>query len=247
MTGQPALFRLLPERHRDARLIPGIDLAPEWLTHYAEIGLDEVAAAGCDYPLVFLKNPESGLLRLVALFGLEPGNNLYVRDGIWQAVYLPLQIAAMPFCLGGPDRELCINEANPRVTTDAGEELFNADGTETATLINIRALLDRLEQGFTAGSGFAQALLQMDLIQPLTITAHFGSGEAAQISGLYSINPERLNAIEPAALVDLRAHDYLAPAYTIIQSLNQMNRIRELHNLGSNRAISAFQMVMQAG
>ena len=99
MTQRASLFAFNPERHRDVRLIPGVDLAGPLLTHHAEIGLDEVAAAAADYPLLFLKDGETGRLRLVTLFGLAPGQNSYVvmisgRQSIyrWRLLWHPFAL-----------------------------------------------------------------------------------------------------------------------------------------------------------
>ena len=244
MTQRASLFAFNPERHRDVRLIPGVDLARPLLTHHAEIGLDEVAAAAADYPLLFLKDGETGRLRLVALFGLAPGQNSYVVDDIWQAVYLPLAVAMAPFRLAGQDRILCIDEANPRVTTETGEALFNHDLTDTPFMENIRGLLGRLDQGCRAADEMIDTLLAMGLAQAVAVTAEFATGPGDEVEGLYSINPRLLELIEPASLLNLHNQGLLAPIYAIIQSLNQLNRVKQLHNLGPGRKISAFRIAM---
>lgn len=244
MTGRASLFQFSQERHRDVRLIAGIDLAQPFLTNHAAIGLDEVGPAAADYPLLFLKDADSGRLRLAAMFGMAPGQNTYVFNDMWQAVYLPAAISAAPFCLAGPQHCLCIDEASPRVTTDAGDALFREDGSESATLERIRSALDRLAEGQKAADGLIDALLALDLLRPLIVTAHFISGAEQEIQGLYSISPQLLSRIAPAALLDLHARDHLPAIYAIIQSLNQFNRIRQLHNLGTEPEISAFQMTM---
>ena len=246
MNAHASLFQFSPQRHRDVRLVPGIDLAKPYLSHNAEIGLDEVGPAAADYPLVFLKDADTGQLRLVALFGLSPGQNIYVHGDVWQAVYLPLKIAAAPFCLAGVDRIICIDEANPRVTTDTGDALFGDDLSETSTLQNIRAMLDRLSKGCKAADALIAALLALGLVQPISITADFVAGGEEEIEGLYSIDPQILDRIEPAALSRLHSTGFLGPIYTIIQSLSQFNRIKQLHNLGSDKKISAFRIVMGA-
>lgn len=244
MNGRASLFQFSPQRHRDVRLIAGIDLAQPFLTNHAAIGLDEVGPAAADYPLLFLKDADSGRLRLVALFGIAPGQNTYVFNDMWQAAYLPVAISAAPFRLAGPDQSLCIDENSPRVTTDTGDALFLDDGGESDTLVQIRLALDRLKEGQKAADGLIDTLLVLDLLRPLMVTAQFVSGVEQEIQGLYSISPQILSRIEPAALLDLHTRDQLPAIYAIIQSLNQFNRIRQLHNLGGEPEISAFTMAM---
>ena len=246
MKNAASLYQFSPDRHRDVRLLPGIDITAALGLNHVKIGLNEIGTAAADYPIVFLKDANTGQLQLAALFGLAPQTNSYVIDGRWQATYLPLAIVAAPFSLAGPERTLCINELSHQVTTDTGEALFLADGSETPALANIRTMLDYFDGDLAAADGFVASLLGLNLIRPILVTAQFGTGEDEFIEGLYTISPPNLRALEAAALIDLHSRDLLAPAYTIIQSLAQLNRIQQLRNLGSDRPITALKMEMAA-
>jgi hypothetical protein len=241
-----SLYQFSPERHRDVRLQPGIDITASLGLNHVKIGLGEISAAAADYPIIFLKDADTGQLQLAALFGLAPQTNSFVIDERWQATYLPLAIVAAPFCRAGPERTLCINELSHQVTTDTGEALFLADGSEAPALANIRAMLDYLDGDLGAADGFVAAMLGINLIRPILITTQFGTGEEELIDGLYTISPPHLRALHASALLDLHGRDLLAPAYTIIQSLAQMNRIQQLHNLESDRPITGLKMEMEA-
>ena len=245
MTGELSLFRFHHERHRDARLVPGIDLAEFARVNHVKLGLHEIGEAAADYPLVFLKDAGSGQFRLAALFGLATGTNSYLHGDFWQAVYLPQEIVAAPFCIAGTDRALCINEASVRVTTDTGDALFSADGSEAPAVRHVRKILDELEQGRAEADQLIAALLALGLIRPLAMTMRFDGGPAEVLQGLYTVSPTQLRAIGPAALADLHSRDFLGPAYAILQSLTQFNRIRQLHNLRSDRKLGAVEMVME--
>lgn len=245
MTNERALFRFNQERHRDVRLIPGIDLSAFHKVNHAKIGLHEVTHAAADYPLVFLKDADSGQFRLVALFGIEPGVNSFLNDDFWQAVYLPQAVIAAPFQLDEQDKALIINEASTLVTTVTGNALFSADGCETSTLQQICVTLAELDQGQTEAAQLIECLLTFGLIWPIAVTAHLVSGQKNLVQGLYSISPILLREIGPDALMDLHGRDYLGPIYTMIQSLTQFNRIRQLHNLQSSQQISGLDIVME--
>ena len=77
------------------------------------------------------------------------------------------------------------------------------------------------------------------------MTAHLESGPPELIQGLYSISPLQLKAAAPDVLLGLHARDFLGPIYTIIQSMTQFNRIRQLHNLRSEAQIASFDLVME--
>jgi SapC len=247
MSGSTHWFRFIKERHGDVRLLPGIDLNAFAAVNHVMLGLHEITDAAADYPLVFMKDGDSGQFRLTALFGLSPNANTYFDGALWQAVYLPQEALAAPFRIAGGDQTLCINEASALVTTDTGDALFDDNGNETPALLRIRTMLDNLETGRKAANQLISALLPLDLVRPVAVTVHHESRPPELIQGLYSISPLQLKAAAPDVLLGLHARDYLQPIYTIIQSLVQFNRIRQLHNLRAEDRIASFDLVMEHG
>lgn len=243
--GGRTLFRFEQERHRDVRLQRGIDLGAFARHNHLRPGLDEIAEAAADYPLAFLKDADTGQFRLVILLGLAPGTNVYLDGDFWQAVYLPQEVVAAPFCLAGPEKMLCVNEYSALISTTSGDPLFGQDGSEAAGLAHTRAMLLALDRGRAAADRMVAVLLELGLIRPLSLSIQFDSGPSEAVRGIYTISPPRLQAIKPADLVDLHSSDYLAPTFAIMQSLTQLNRVRQLHNLHSARKISALEMVME--
>ncbi len=239
------LFRFIPERHGDVRLMPGIDLDAFAATNHVTLGLHEITDAAADYPLVFMKDADNGQFRLTALFGLSPGTNAYLDGDFWQAVYLPQEVLTAPFRIAGPDQTLCINEASALVTTDTGDALFDDDGSEAPALLRVRNMLDKLEQGRKDADQLIAALLSLGMVRPVSVTVHFESGPPELIQGLYSVSPLQLKAAASDVLLDLHASDFLGPIYTIIQSMTQFNRVRQLHNLRSKDQIASFELVME--
>lgn len=246
MSKKPSIFQFNAERHRDVRIIPGIDLEPSQLTHYAELGLGEIGPAAADYPIFFMKDGSTGQLQLIALFGFGQGQNLYVHGKVWQASYLPIEIAARPLLLAGPERMFCIEEHSPRVTTDIGEALFDQDGKDTKFLAEMRSLLGELREGHQAADQLVSTLLEFELLQPIKLELNFTKGPEQELQGLYSVNSQRLETIGSQKLINLHGQKLLQPIYAIVQSLNQIERLKQLHNAVSERKIDAVKMSMEA-
>lgn len=246
MSKDSHIFKLNAQRHRDVRIVPGIDLELSQLTHYVELGLQEVGPAAADYPIFFMKDGSNGQLRLVALLGFNQGQNLYVHDGIWQASYLPIAIAVRPLLLAGPERILCIDEANSRVTTKTGEALFDQSGNDTNYLAELRSLLGDLSEGFRLADQLVSTLLELGLLQPIKIKIGFVEGLEQELQGLYSIHPQRLEAIGPEDLINLHDRNSLQSIYSIVQSLNQIGRLKQFYNAVSGRKIGTIKMSMGA-
>ena len=97
--------------HRDLRMKPvGNDahlLAP--FTSFM-ITIGEFAECAREYPILFVRAaPENGkeTVAPVAVFGLKPGENLFLKGGLWTGNYLPAMLRAYPFTMArieGSDR-----------------------------------------------------------------------------------------------------------------------------------------------
>lgn len=203
--------------------------------NHAQIGLSETGVAASDYPLVFMKDVESGRFQLVALFGLRPDANSFVVNHQWQATYLPLAVLGAPFHLGGPEKSLCIDESSDLVSTDTGAALFSGDGNETAELSHVRSMFDYFRNDLDAANVFTAVLVNLNLVRPFSVTVEFGHGDNELIEGLYSISPPRFQTLEDPAILDLYRRNYLDKIHIIINSLSQINRIQQLANLQSDR------------
>jgi hypothetical protein len=232
-----SLGLLNADRHRDVRIMPGPDMAWARRLNHAQIGLSETGVAASDYPLLFMKDGESGRFRLVALFGFRPDANVFVLNGQWQATYWPMQAMAAPFHLGGPDQALCIDEASDLVSTDTGAALFTDDGEETAELSRIRSMCDHLRQDLAAADDLVAEIVTLGLIRPLSITLDFGDDASELLEGLYSISPPRLAALDDAAVLALHRRGFLEKLHIIINSLGQLNRVQQLSHFHYDRKI----------
>lgn len=246
MNNLTSLSQFNAERHRDVRVMTGLDMAWSRRLNHAQIGLSEAGVAASDYPLVFMKDDESGHFRLVALFSLRPNLNFFVVNDQWQATYLPLNVLAAPFHLAGPEKALCIDEGSDLVSTDTGTALFSEDGAETAELLRFRSMLDFLRSDLGAADEFVTTFMTLGLIRPLSVTLQFGESADEQVEGLYSVSPPRLMALDDAVVLELHRRSFLDKAYVIINSLVQLNRIQQLSQFHADRKITRLLTEMEA-
>ncbi len=233
-----------PDRHRDVRIMPGPDIALGNRLNHVQIGLSETGVAASDYPLVFMKDVDSGSFRLVALFGLRQGSNCFLINDQWQATYLPLAVVGWPFHLGGPDQLLCIDEGSDLVSTDAGSALYTGGGNETAELLRIRSMFEYLRSDVDSANNFTAVLVDLNLLRPIHVTLEFADGESELIEGLYSISPLRLSALEDTTIMDMHRRSLLDKIHIIMNSLGQMNRIQQLSRVYFDRKIARLTTEM---
>lgn len=230
-------------RHGRMMIDGGTDIAVAAGLGHVPIGLGEIPLAGCDYPMVLIKDGATGGFRLVALLGFNAGCNLFVMGENWLATYLPHNILRLPFCLGAPDGEnvvACIDETSALLNEQRGTALFDADGGETAFLTGRRALMDRMQKDAEAATGFVSAIVAARIVRPMTLTLHFEDLRQQDIEGTYTIDPLALEDLPEEILLNLHRSGYIGAVYALIHSLGQVNRLEQLHNArGDSRIIAS--------
>lgn len=182
------------------------------------------------YPIVFHKAGD-GSFHPLALFGFEPGQNLYLQDDPvegtrWDASYLPLAIERMPFLIGraGDALEMHVDLDSPRLHPD-GEPLFLPHGGNTDTLERANSVLLALHEGMQATPAFMQALLDNGLLESFAFDITLDDGGERRFAGFYTIHEERLRALQGEALQALHRDGHLEAAFMAMASLA---RLRDL-------------------
>jgi len=227
------LIAINPKLHATLRIQPdkaelhgrGIQLLPVVPAEFASVATQS--------PIVLTKNGQTGQFVSVAMLGFAPGENLWFADERWQGAYLPLQLQRQPFFLGQSgdngqgDYVLCLDPDSPAImqqhsATTNTEQLFQADGSDSAYLQHIKGVLAELLQGEQQQQQLVQALLAANLIQPLSLEITFANQQSTRLNGLYTIDQQKLAALDPATLVQLHQAGWLAPIYTMIASAAQL-------------------------
>jgi hypothetical protein len=196
------------------------------------VALSEIPRLVIEYPIAFTRNGENGPLIPVALFGVNPEQNLYWRDDRWNSVSVPLNIGRQPFFVGLADNPAagegekglipCIDLENPGVQDAAGEALFDASGAETPYLRHKLALLSELVDGEQKTRAFVERLTALELIQPIQLELKAPDSPPRKISGLHSIEEKKLRALDGAVLVELNGLGYLHAIHAMLSSLGHL-------------------------
>lgn len=165
----------------------------------------------------------------VALFGLEEGQNLFLTERGWDAPVVPMALQRDPFMIGrAPDDtlQLHIDLDSPRIVPaeqgELGTALFMPHGGFSDYLDHVVQLMEHLHAQAQHLPVFIEALTRHQLLEPLTIDIEMPGGEQGRLSGLFTINEERLNALPGEALETLARDGHLLPIYMQIASLAQL-------------------------
>ncbi len=181
------------------------------------------------FPIVFqLVEGDTGF-QPIALFGLEEGQNLFLTDQGWDAPAVPMALQRDPFMIGrGQDDtlQLHIDLDSPRIVRpdegEIGTALFMPHGGFSDYLDHVVKLMENLHAHAQQLPFFIEALMHHQLLEPFVLDIQMPSGAQGRLTGLYTINEERLAALPGAALEALAQEGHLLPVYMQIASLAQL-------------------------
>ncbi len=179
------------------------------------------------FPILFHKNAESGAFNAVALFGFESGENLFLKDGQWDALYRPLALAIQPFLIGhsadgqGPG-QVHIDMAHPRTGDENGVRLFDDAGAMSPYLEDVADRLGTLDAGYRASDAFFAAMRRLDLLEPFTLEVQLNDGAKRSLVGFHILNEDKVRALDGATLGELNAMGHLMPMFMALASLSHL-------------------------
>ena len=191
------------------------------------------------YPIFIRKDANTGQFSPVALFGFEPRENLYLNDEGWDARYIPLMIRRHPFLIGlqqvqgeGETTQavVSIDMNSPRVNEFEGEALFLEHGGISDYLSSMTEMLETIRLANEMNTGFIDALLELDLIESVTMQVELKDRSKHELLGYYTINEDALQQLDGDALGMLHSRNYLESIFMILASLSCFGTLVEKRN-----------------
>jgi SapC len=191
----------------------------------------EFRRLACEYPILFRYDGEARAFSSLALFGFEPGENLFVADGHWDASCRPFAMAVQPFLVGRPRdgdgaSQVHVDMGHPRISANGeGVRVFDDAGQSTPYLEEVAGMLGALDEGYRASGEFFAALDRYDLLEPFSMDVTLDSGASHRLVGYHLVNEEKLRALEPGVLAELHAEGHLEPIYMALASLGNLGKL----------------------
>lgn len=179
------------------------------------------------YPIVFQKRTDTGQFQPLALFGFEERENLFLSESGWDASYIPLSIERQPFLIGGrrPAEQAApqqlvvhVDLDSPRISSTEGELVFLEYGGTTEFLNRASALLYELHAGLESTPAFVDALLGLDLLESFVLDIELKDGSHNRLAGFYTVNEERVRALDGTSVAKLHSQGVLELIYMVIAS-----------------------------
>ncbi|MBU1757358.1 MAG: SapC family protein [Alphaproteobacteria bacterium] len=186
-----------------------------------------------EFPIVLRPDPE-GRLRPVALLGLARDENLFLdpEEG-WRSAAIPALLQRGPFSIAAPPDDeaepmIRIDTDHPRLSREEGEPLFLPHGGKTRYLEGVMDALRAIYIGNPLLDPMAEALTDLELLQPVNLELQVAEGEAYAISDAQTIDRARLAALGAAGLETLHRAGFLHSAFMIAASLANLQRLVDM-------------------
>ncbi len=234
------LVTINKERHAGTKIKDLVDFKFAEQFHIAYVTMHEFARGAANFPVVFIEDKAQGEFRPVALLGLNPRDNLFVdATGQWQGSYVPAIIRRHPFSLvpAGQDGQhvICIDEASALVSQTEGAALFDELGQPTQVIENVRRYLSDLQKMDALTQNFCKFLQANHLLSPLKMRVR-DMDKLKNVAGCHVVNEERVNQLTDELHLEMKRQGYLAPLYSHLISLAQMERLVKLQDERATRS-----------
>ena len=183
-----------------------------------------------EYPVLFRKDGQTGQFYALALFGLEPKENLYLDGAQWIARYLPLSARRAPFLITerksldehrAAELLVSIDLDHPRTHHPDGELVFNEDGSNSPLLDSTIERLGDIHAGHEQTQQYFDALNAFNLITPMRLEVPLD--DPLELTGFYGIDEDQLAALSDADLKQLQTAGFLDHTYMVLASLSQLS------------------------
>lgn len=202
--------------------------------HILPVVVQEFVRIGAEMPIVFIKDPATERFDVVAMLGLQTGENLMVADGKWQGFYVPKVLWNHPLILADdPSKDgqllVALVESSPMVNTETGHALFDETGAESDFL---KSRVDSMKEFYMQSQttrAFNKALADLDLLVPQTLTIKL-EGKPREITGIYIVDEKKLSSLSDEQLLDLNKRGMMPAIYAHLMSLQQVQRLGERAN-----------------
>lgn len=191
--------------HRDLRLQTRLDAAWGDAVSAVPTVPAEFKQMQAHFPIVFQQSGDASRFQPVALLGLLESRSSFLGPRGWEAGHLPWALERQPLLVGrdGEGWVVHIDLDSPRLSLSEGAPLFLPNGGQSPLLERRVSVLQALHEGMQTLPDFIDALLQYQLLEPMSLDIEQADGSVRRVAGYYVIDEERLAALPGTAVAAL--------------------------------------------
>ena len=234
------LVELSRSAHAGLRIRPDLVEASVASQHLVPIVASEFRKAAIQYPIVFVKSPETGRFAPYILNGLDVEENLFWSGTELEVAYVPLNVRRLPFYVGtdAASSVLCVDLDSPCVDSAGKKAIIDPDGADSAYLKEILSILGELVAEKERTEQFIAAALSLDLLAPIMLDITLDDRTPLRLSGLYGLDEERFRQLNEREIAGLWTAGQLDLVYSVLIATGQIFNLIRLKNqrIASSRA-----------
>ena len=229
------LTELSSSKHQQLKFAPGAEIAYGSKLHMLNIRVTEVPKMVANFPVFISKIDQSGDWSLSGVTSFVPGQNLFVENQKWDALYQPTSVRVYPlYLMKSPNTENSyttgIVEGSEGFTEDQGAALFDDKGNPSLELSEKQKLLEGSVKEDIQTYHFCQKLNELGLIKAVDLVLMFEELGPQVLKGLHTIDEEALQRLSAQQLEELNKMGYLGPIHGILMSIFQINQLVNRNN-----------------
>jgi len=201
---------------------------------YCPVIPNELDHVWTNFPVVFIKDNETGEFSCVALFGLSDKENLFVAEnGAWMATYAPEALSIYPFSFS-PSSEnegmICVVDDPNYCSKTEGERVFDDNGKPSLFLEKVKRRLGNLLAGEEEVKAHIQSLVEHRILTEVAILIKHKSGKTHRLEGLYTPDRNVMSTLKDEFVIDLHRKGTLAFASGCAVSLAHITNLVQRKN-----------------
>jgi hypothetical protein len=123
-----------------------------------------------------------------------------------------------------------IFEQSSAFSEKTGEDLFDDKGKASLYLSGIKTLLEADITNDIQTYQFGKKLEQLGMLKSIDLLVHYQDGAVQTLSGLYTIDEDKLQALSAEQSHELNQQGYLVQIHAMLISIYQLNLLIRKHN-----------------
>jgi hypothetical protein len=233
------LVELSSKQHKDLKMRANCSVEVAASQQIIRLRAVEVGRAAANFPVLIMRNAKDGALVFSALTSFENGQNVFIENGQWQATYQPSAMQTFPFFLMRSPKDeksytIGIDENNPAFSKEEGELLFDQNGKASLHLSRVKTLLEADIQHDINTHQFMKKLENFGLLKAIDLMVQYQDGASQTITGLITIDEDKLNILSAEQLHGLNQQGYLVQIHALLISIYQLNLLIQKQNARSD-------------
>lgn len=231
---QPVLLNF--EKHGKLRLSNSKDFTRHKTENFVPVVFQEFYRLATEFPLVFVRNSQTGDFVPGAMMGLNKGTNLYCQTREWQPAFIPTSFTLTPLSVSRLDphsdeADIAIDEQSPLLSETVGEPLFQTDGLATDFLKKRIDHVVRVAQQSLQAVALCRYLAEKRLLTSLPLKLQYTENSPRyEVEGVFMIDEEALEKLSNEEFQELRERGLLPLIYSHLTSLQQIGRLTRLQH-----------------